>query len=78
MPIDRRRELFPRLCEVGNALEALRDQAYHQGTLWLQLDAVLRALDALIDTRAEAPPAACPGTPSRGGWARKAAGEGEA
>jgi hypothetical protein len=68
--VDRSRELFSRLCEVGTALEDLRETTYPHGALWLQLDAVLRALDAVIDTLAEAP--------LGGGCARHAAREGEA
>ena len=47
--------LFARLCQVGNDLEALRDTQYHQGTLWCQLDDLLQALDAAIDTLVETP-----------------------
>lgn len=51
-----RQDLFPRLCEVGNHLEQVRDDTYPQGALWLRLDAALAALDAVIDTLAECPP----------------------
>lgn len=50
MSTDRSAELSPRLCAVGNALEQIRDTTYRQGALWLQLDEVLQALDAVIDT----------------------------
>ena len=46
-------ELFHRLCRIGNALEDLRATTYRHGALWLQLDAVLTALDVVIDTLAE-------------------------
>jgi len=69
MTADRRRELFPRLCEVGNALEAIRNTTYHQGALWMLLDGILTALDVVIDTLVEAP--------AGGGCARHAARAGE-
>ena len=70
MPTDRLNELVPRLCRVGNALEAIRETTFPHGALWIQLDAVLEALDAVIDTLAEPPP--------DGRSARAAAGEDEA
>lgn len=58
-------ELVPRLCDVGNRLEAVRDDTFPQGSLWLRLSAVLAALDAVIDTLAA--------RPADGGPARQAA-----
>lgn len=56
MSTDRSRELFPRLCDIGNRLEDVRDSTFPQGALWLQLAEVLLALDAVIDTLREIPP----------------------
>jgi len=69
---DRSRELFHRLCEIGNDLEELRGTTFHQGMMWLRLDEILHMLDLSIDTLA-------PPTPEGGGSARAAArGEEEA
>jgi hypothetical protein len=61
--------LFERLCEVGNALEDIRNTTYLQGALRMLLDGILTALDVVIDTLVEAP--------AGGGCARHTARAGE-
>lgn len=43
-------DLFQRLCEVGNALELLRDMYVPESDQWLWHTEVLGLLDAAIDT----------------------------
>jgi hypothetical protein len=67
--------LSPRLCAVGGALEAMRDQTARQSALWLRLDDILRAIDAVIDTLGQPPPpgGGAPRTPTPGQVAYEAA-----
>jgi hypothetical protein len=43
-------ESFHRLCDCGNALEALRDRLRPTSDAWLALTELLHGVDRLIDT----------------------------